>query len=154
MTIPRLRLASGSQMPVIGLGLWKVEQSAAPGLIEEAARTGWRHFDCASDYGNEAEVGVGLQKVLQSKAARRDELWVTSKLWNTNHAAQHVRPACEKSLRDLRLDYLDLYVIHFPIALRYVPLDQRYPPERLDDPAAANPRIEPARVAIAETWGA
>ena len=83
-------------MPVIGLGLWKVDGAAAPGLVEEAARAGYRHFDCASDYGNEAAVGAGLQNVVSSGAARRDDLWVTSKLWNTNHRAEHVRPACER----------------------------------------------------------
>src|SRR5256885_1303017 len=113
MNVPTIRLASGGQMPVIGLGLWKVEGSAAPALVGEAARAGYRHFDCASDYGNEADVGVGLQNVLRSGIARREDLWVTSKLWNTNHAPEHVRPACERSLRDLRLDYLDMYLIHF-----------------------------------------
>src|SRR4051812_18699665 len=154
MTIPSLQLSTGSQMPALGLGLWKVEGSAAPTLIEEAVRTGWRHFDCASDYGNEAEVGVGLQQVLQSKAVRRDELWVTSKLWNTYHRAEHVRPACERSLRDLKLDYLDLYLIHFPIALEYIPPEKRYPAGWFHDPDAPQPRMKPARVPIAETWGA
>src|SRR5437763_1856007 len=100
MNISSLRLSNGSQLPVLGLGLWKVERSAAPTLIEQAARAGWRHFDCAIDFGNEAAVGVGLQNVLQSKSVRREDLWVTSKLWNTNHKAEHVRAACERSLRD------------------------------------------------------
>jgi diketogulonate reductase-like aldo/keto reductase len=154
MTIPTLHLASGSQMPVIGLGLWKVEGAAAPALLEEAVRAGYRHFDCASDYGNEAEVGAGLQKIVSSGAARRDDLWVTSKLWNTNHAAKHVRSACERSLRDLRLDYLDLYLIHFPIALEYVSPEKRYPAGWFLDPAAAEPRMKPVRVPISETWQA
>ena len=96
-------------------------------MVEEAARAGYRHFDCASDYGNEADVGVGLQNIVRSGTARREDLWVTSKLWNTNHSAKHVRPACERSLRDLKVDYLDLYLIHFPIALEYVPPEKRYP---------------------------
>src|SRR6185295_20080196 len=110
--------------------------------------------DCASDYGNEAEVGAGLHKVLNSRMARRDELWVTSKLWNTNHRAEHVRPACERSLRDLRLDYLDLYLVHFPIALDYIPPEKRYPAGWFHDPDAAQPRLKPARVPISETWNA
>jgi D-xylose reductase len=141
-------------MPTIGLGLWKVDGAAAPSLVEEAAHAGYRHFDCASDYGNEAEVGVGLQNIVRSGAARRDDLWVTSKLWNTNHAAEHVRPACERSLRDLRLDYLDLYLIHFPIALEYVPPEKRYPAGWFHDPDAAESRMKPARVPISETWQA
>ena len=79
---------------------------------------------------------------------------MTSKLWNTNHAAEHVRPACERSLRDLRLDYLDLYLIHFPIALEYVSPEKRYPAGWFHDPDAANPRMKPARVPISETWQA
>lgn len=154
MAIPTLQLANGAQLPAIGFGFWKVDGAAAPAMLEEAVRVGYRHFDCASDYGNEAEVGAGLQKVLQSGLAAREDLWVTSKLWNTNHAAKHVRPACERSLRDLKLDYLDLYLIHFPIALEYVPPEKRYPAGWFHDPDAPNPRMKPARVSIAETWGA
>src|SRR4051812_35236799 len=154
MTIPTLQLASGSQMPVIGLGLWKVEGEAAPALIEEAARAGYRHFDCASDYGNEPEVGAGLRNVLSSGAASREDLWVTSKLWNTNHAPKHVRPACKRSLRDLGLEYFDLYLIHFPIALEYVPMDKRYPAGWFNKPDGPEPRMKPVRVPISETWQA
>ena len=136
MNIASLRSVTLNEMPAVGLGFWKVDKPAAPALIEAAARAGYRHFDCASDYGNEAEVGAGLEKVLADKLCSRDEMWVTSKLWNTHHAPKHVRPACERSLRDLRLDYLDLYLIHFPIALAYVspgrPLSRRlvFRPER------------------------
>ncbi|HVT27212.1 MAG TPA: aldo/keto reductase [Lacipirellulaceae bacterium] len=154
MSYPTLRLSTGGQMPVLGLGMWKVEPSAAPALVEEAARAGWRHFDCASDYGNETEVGAGLQKVIRSGNARREDLWITSKLWNTNHAPEHVRPACERSLSDLKLDYLDLYLIHFPIALEYVPPKTRHPAGWFYDPDAAEPRMKPVRVPISETWQA
>jgi len=154
MSIPGIQCANGAQMPAIGLGLWKVERPAAAGVVEEAARWGYRHFDCASDYGNEAEVGIGLQNVLRGGTVHREDLWVTSKLWNTNHAHQHVRAACEHSLRDLRLDYLDLYLIHFPIALEFVSPEKRYPAGWFDDPDAREPRMKPARVPIAETWGA
>ena len=84
---------------------------------------------------------------------RRDELWVTSKLWNTYHAREHVRPALERSLRDLGLDYLDLYLIHFPIALAFVPFEQRYPPEWFHDPTADRPRMRFARVPLARNVG-
>jgi D-xylose reductase len=149
-----LELTGGDRLPVVGLGLWKVEKPAAPALVEEAARAGYRHFDCASDYGNEAEVGAGLRSVLASGVAKRDELWITSKLWNTNHAPQHVRQACDCSLHDLQLDYLDLYLIHFPIALEYVPPETRYPAGWFHDPSASHPQMKPARVPIADTWRA
>jgi diketogulonate reductase-like aldo/keto reductase len=96
MHVPTLRLNPESKMPVIGLGMWKVDRPAAPALVEEAAQAGYRHIDCASDYGNEAEVGAGLQRVLRSSGVRREDLWVTSKLWNTNHRAEHVRNACSR----------------------------------------------------------
>lgn len=138
----------------MGLGLWKVDKSATPDVITAAVDIGYRHFDCACDYGNEAEVGVGLQRVLQSGAVERDDLWITSKLWNTYHRGRHVRPALERTLADLQLDYLDLYLIHFPISLRYVPFEDRYPPEWFFDPAAASPRLVLDSVPIHETWRA
>jgi D-xylose reductase len=152
--VPVLQLKSGGRMPTVGLGFWKVPQPAAAELVIDAVRAGYRHFDCACDYGNEAEVGAGLRAALDQKLCRRDELWITSKLWNTYHAAEHVGPALERSLKDLSLDYLDLYLIHFPIAQRFVPFDVRYPPEWVFDPAAEKPRMEPARVPISETWSA
>jgi diketogulonate reductase-like aldo/keto reductase len=154
MSVPSLKLSTGGRLPAVGFGLWKVENAAAPSLVEEAARCGYRHFDCASDYGNEADVGVGLQQVLVGGICHRDQLWITSKLWNTNHAPPHVRPACERSLRDLGLDYLDLYLIHFPISLEYVSPDARHPAGWFHDPNAAQPKMKPARVPIADTWRA
>lgn len=147
-------LAGGGHLPAIGMGLWKVEPARAAECVYAAAQIGYRHFDSACDYGNEREVGNGLRDALLEKVCRRDELWVTSKLWNTYHAAEHVRPALERTLCDLQLEYLDLYLIHFPLAMRYVPFDDRYPPGWFFDPAAAHPRAELARVPISETWQA
>jgi D-xylose reductase len=141
-------------LPTLGLGTWKLPKPQGPAVIREAVRLGYRHFDCACDYGNEAEVGAGLAAVLQEGLCRRDDLWVTSKLWNTYHEPKHVRAACERSLRDLRLDVLDLYLVHFPIALAYVPFDVRYPPEWFFDPAAEKPALKPIAVPYADTWGA
>lgn len=151
---PLLPLTSGDRMPAVGLGLWKVARPEAAGLVEQALRAGYRHLDCACDYGNEAEAGVGIRAALEVGVCRRDELWVTSKLWNTYHAREHVRPALERTLRDLRLDYLDLYLIHFPIAQEFVPFERRYPPEWFFDPGDPHPRMRFARVPLAETWGA
>lgn len=147
-------MASAPSLPPVGLGLWKVAARDVPGLVLEAVRVGYRHLDSACDYGNEVEVGAGIKAALSKGLCRREDLWVTSKLWNTYHAPEHVRPAAERTLRDLRLEYLDLYLVHFPIALRYVPFEERYPPGWIFDPSAATPRMEAVAVPLFETWQA
>lgn len=141
-------------LPSVGLGLWKIAPADVGGLIKEAVRVGYRHLDSACDYGNEAEAGLGIQDALAAGYCTRDDLWITSKLWNTYHAPEHVRPALERTLRDLQLDTLDCYLVHFPIALAYVPFETRYPPGWFFDPDAEKPAMQLARVPLAETWGA
>lgn len=145
------RTASG--IPAVGLGLWKIPPADTAGLVTEAIRLGYRHLDAACDYGNETEAGAGIRKALAAGHCRRDDLWVTSKLWNTYHEPRHVRPAVERSLHDLGLDELDLYLVHFPIALRYVEFADRYPPGWVD-PRSSAPRMEPVRVPLIDTWQA
>ena len=141
-------------MPAVGLGLWKVPREDASAVVQGAIAAGYRHLDSACDYGNEAEVGQGIQAALAEGLCTREDLWVTSKLWNTYHDPAHVEAACRRTLSDLQLDYLDLYLIHFPIALRYVDFDDRYPPEWVFDPAADTPRMETAPVPLYQTWQA
>jgi D-xylose reductase len=147
-------LPDGSQFPSIGLGTWKIPDGLTPGIVRDSIEIGYRHFDCACDYGNEPAVGKGLRAALKEGLCGRDDLWVTSKLWNTYHDARHVREACERSLHDLGMDELDLYLVHFPIALAYVPFAERYPPGWFHDPAAESPAMKPVDVPYAETWGA
>jgi D-xylose reductase len=149
-----LTLADGGHLPTPGLGTWKIPKDLTPQVVTDAVRIGYRHFDCACDYGNEPQVGAGLAAALKDNLCQRDDLWITSKLWNTYHESQHVRAACERSLADLGLAELDLYLVHFPIALAFVPFEERYPPEWLHDPAAPNPVMKPTAVPFAETWGA
>ena len=133
----RDRLVTGVQtcalpiFPTLGLGTWKIPNELAPQVVQDAIRIGYRHFDCACDYGNEPEVGAGIASALSDGLCTRDDLWITSKLWNTYHEPQHVRAACERSLRDLQVDEFDLYLVHFPIALAFVPFEERYPPAEI-----------------------
>ena len=146
--------SSATHMPSVGLGLWKVDPASVGELIHEAISVGYRHLDSACDYGNEAEVGKGIERVLTSNLCHREDLWVTSKLWNTFHEPKYVRSAIERTLRDLRLEYLDSYLIHFPIALAYVAPEKRYPPGWFFEPDARNPSMQSIKVPLAETWGA
>jgi len=97
--------------------LWKIENQQASSLVTEAIKQGYRHLDSASVYGNEPEVGIGIRDAIEARLCPRESLWITSKLWNTYHRPEHVAPACKRSLTDLGVEYLDLYLIHFPIAL-------------------------------------
>lgn len=150
----RIALADGSLLPSIGLGLWKIDPSQTAGIVQAAIQCGYQHIDAACDYGNEAQAGEGIQRAIQSGLYQREQLWITSKLWNTYHRPEHVLPAIKRTLTDLRLEYLDLYLIHFPIALRYVPIDRRYPPGWIFDPDSAAPRMQPDLVPLRETWQA
>jgi D-xylose reductase len=154
MTPKTFPLADGGAFPSIGLGTWKIPNEITPQVVRDTIRIGFRHLDCACDYGNEPEVGEGISHALADGLATRDELWVTSKLWNTYHEPKHVRAACERSLRDLGLDELDLYLVHFPIPLAFVPFEDRYPPGWFFDPEAENPAMNPIKVPYADTWGA
>ena len=141
-------------MPRVGFGLWKIAQKDTADAVVEAVRAGYRHFDSAADYANEEQTGEGLARAMAEGLVAREDLWITSKLWNTFHAPEHVEEACRKTLADLGLDYLDLYLIHFPIALKYVPIEERYPPEWLADPEADNPVMVRAPVPLHATWAA
>ncbi|HAO89200.1 MAG TPA: 4-dihydromethyl-trisporate dehydrogenase [Gammaproteobacteria bacterium] len=144
----------GDNLPAVGFGLWKIDKPDTANLVHAAVEAGYRHLDSAADYGNEKEAGEGIKSALAAGLCQREELWVTSKLWNTYHRPEHVRAACEKTLSDLGLDYLDLYLIHFPIALKFVDFDERYPPEWFFDPDAEAPRMEIDPVPLHQTWAA
>ncbi|MEP0390954.1 aldo/keto reductase [Erythrobacter sp.] len=141
-------------MPPVGFGLWKIPREDTADAVVEAIRAGYRHFDSAADYGNEAESGEGFARAIAEGLVTRDELWITSKLWNTFHAPEHVEEAARKSLADLQIECFDLYLIHFPIALEYVPIEERYPPEWLFNPEADELEMRPAKVPLYQTWHA
>ena len=145
---------TGNQMPAVGLGLWKIDADAVAEAVYQAIKVGYRHLDSASDYGNEKQVGEGIARAIADGLCSREDLWVTSKLWNTYHRQEHVEAACRRSMDDLGLDYIDLYLVHFPIALSYVDFNHRYPAEWIHDPSAENPGMELDAVPLSETWGA
>ena len=114
--VPQRVLYTSAQMPAIGLGTFGSDHASAgevAAAVEGAVVVGYRHFDCASVYGNEREIGYALQQVVRGHV-KREQLWVTSKLWNDKHAEKDVIPSCRQSLADLRLSYLDLYLVHWP----------------------------------------
>lgn len=113
--VPFCKLFTGSQIPMIGLGTFgsdHVSPEQVAKMVRSALAVGYRHIDCASVYGNEKEIGRILEEVLQSELIAREELWITSKVWNNMH--DRVIESCQQSLEDLRLDYLDLYLVHWP----------------------------------------
>ena len=145
-------LNTGAKIPSVGFGCWKVPKDVCADVIENAIKIGYRHLDGACDYGNEKEVGEGIQRAIDKGLCKREDLWITSKLWNTFHHPDHVEMACKKTLSDLGLDYLDLYLIHFPISLKFVPFETRYPPEWFHDPNVENPKMEIVDVPVMDTW--
>jgi len=113
-----LAFSNGDQMPIVGLGTWKSAPGEVYAAVSEAIRIGYRHIDCAMIYGNEAEVGRALRDAINAGLVTRKELWITSKLWCTSHGRDNVGASIRKSLQDLGLAYLDLYLIHWPIPLK------------------------------------
>ncbi len=114
--IPYRKLYTGAKIPAIGLGTFgsdQIDSNTVAEAVWGAAMAGYRQFDCASVYGNEKEIGRVFKKIIDSGVSRK-ELWVTSKLWNDMHEQDNVRKSCLKTLADLQLDYLDLYLVHWP----------------------------------------
>lgn len=121
--IPTRTLANGQKMPAIGLGTFGSDHITGEQVAEAvigAAKVGYRHFDCASVYGNEHLIGDSLQKIMKS-GVKRSDLWINSKLWNDKHGEKDVIPSCKKTLEDLQLEYLDLYFVHWPFPNSHPP---------------------------------
>lgn len=122
--IPRQVLYDGSEIPAVGMGTFgsdKYSPEQIAGAVYGGIRAGYRLIDCASVYGNEDRIGESLQRVVREGTVKREDLFITSKVWNDMHAQGKVLESCEKSLQDLRLSYLDLYFIHWPFPNYHAP---------------------------------
>ena len=113
-----LLFMNGDKIPSIGLGTWLSKKNEVYDAVVEAIRVGYRHIDCAYIYQNEKEIGQAIQFAIKSGWVKREDLFITSKLWNSDHAPERVDIAIRRSLKDLQLDYLDLYLIHWPVAFK------------------------------------
>jgi alcohol dehydrogenase (NADP+) len=130
--------------PALGLGTWKSSPGEVGGAVRTALELGYRHIDCASIYGNEAEIGQALAGTFRDGVVQRNQLWITSKLWNDCHAPEDVRPALLRSLSDLQLEQLDLYLIHWPVVHRH----------GVVMPEQAADQIPLEQMPLSQTWGA
>jgi len=141
---------SKAKMPLVGFGCWKLDRATCSQTVYNAIKEGYRLFDCACDYGNEKECGQGLAQAIKEGLVKREDVFITSKLWNTFHAKEHVQALAKRQLADWGLEYFDLFLIHFPIALKYVDPAHRYPPEWFGDDGKVYTQDTP----IQETWEA
>lgn len=119
MQMPTIQFKNGDEMPMIGLGTWKSNEGVVYRAVQDAIRIGYRHIDCAFNYGNEAEIGQAIADLIAAGEIKREELWITSKLWNDSHRKEHVLPAIQRTMKDLQVEYLDLYLIHWPVAIKH-----------------------------------
>lgn len=150
MTAISIELGSGHRMPLVGFGLWKVPKETAADTVYNAIKAGYRLFDGAYDYQNEKEAGQGIKRAIDEGLVEREDIFVTTKLWNNYHSKEHALPMIKKQNEAWGLGYIDLLLIHFPCALEYIDPEKgpRYPGWWMED----GKTIKPSKVSIRETW--
>lgn len=137
-----LKFSNGDTMHAIGLGTWKANGNDLKNAVKDALYAGYRHIDTAKNYGNEEIIGEALAEVFEEGEIFREDVFITSKLWNDSHAEGQVIPALEESLKKLKLDRLDLYLIHWPVAFRH----------GVDFPRKPEDYLTPEDAPLSETW--
>ncbi|XXQ39019.1 NADP-dependent oxidoreductase domain-containing protein [Plasmodiophora brassicae] len=118
-----VKLNNGASLPTVGLGTWQSKEGEVRNAIKAAIAAGYRHIDCASNYMNEHEIGDALAEIFAEGHVKRSDVFITSKLNNPYHRPEHVRPHLLKTLKDLKVQQLDLWLMHWPVAFKYIPLD-------------------------------
>ncbi|TPX72690.1 hypothetical protein SpCBS45565_g00267 [Spizellomyces sp. 'palustris'] len=154
MSQPIAKLYTGAEIPLIAFGTYGGGDDAATlaGATRAALEAGYRHFDLAEVYGNQAELGQVFSKAIADGVVKRSDLFITSKVWNTKHDPKHVEESCKKTLKDLQLDYLDLLLVHWPVSWKHTGEDLRV--EGNSTPRDQNGNVITAPVPLHKTWAA
>ncbi|MDR6563570.1 MULTISPECIES: aldo/keto reductase [unclassified Arcicella] len=137
-----LQFSNNDSIPMLGLGTWKSAKGEIYQTVRKAIEIGYRHFDCALIYGNEHEIGQAISDAINNKEVTRNELWITSKLWNNRHKKVDIQPTIEITLDSLKLEYLDLYLIHWPVALL----------NNVNYPKDGSEMVDLKHIPLVETW--
>uniref|UniRef100_A0A1A9V3P7 NADP-dependent oxidoreductase domain-containing protein n=1 Tax=Glossina austeni TaxID=7395 RepID=A0A1A9V3P7_GLOAU len=144
---PTVKLNSGYDMPVLGLGTYQLKKGKCEHIVREAIKIGYRHIDTAYLYGNESNIGKVLKECFDENLINRSELFLVTKLWSTFHESHLVRRACKKQMEALNVNYIDLYLMHSPISIKYVNDDDLKPHNR-------NNELETSDVDFVDTYKA
>lgn len=148
--VPSFTLSSGDDMPKVGFGCWKIEKKDCAEAVYNAIKNGYRCIDEAHVYLNEVQAGEGIKRAIDEGIVTRKDLFITSKLWCNYHSKKDVKMALKNTLKDLGLDYLDLYLIHFPVSIPYRPISENI--SFCKDPSVAKPMVEISPVPMHEVW--
>lgn len=145
-------LNTGTNIPSIGFGTWKIPKDSAKETVQHALECGYRHFDCALEYGNQEEVGQALHDMIEKKRISRGEVFITSKLWNTHHKRHAAYDDLDTTLRQLKVHHVDLWLMHWPFS--FVALTSKGDENHMQPTKDQNGKVMLDQTPIMETWQA